>query len=202
MAGGNDTSEHGLIEAAIGGSQHAWDAIVDRFAPHVWGVVLKHGLDRDRAASVHQATWEDLADRLPTIDPYRLRHWLTETASEKAARAKETIMHCVRAERRSHARVAAALPLTIAPPYDDRIFSGETVNVSLGGLYGHVAMELPRTRVGVLIGITTDDSVIVTKASLISATASRPGAIAVRVAFDDLHGARREALRRRLRACA
>jgi hypothetical protein len=71
---------------AVAGSQEAWDAIVDRFAPAVWSIARRRHLSRPRAAEVCQLTWMRLLDHLPSIRVEELLGWLETTADRECSR--------------------------------------------------------------------------------------------------------------------
>jgi hypothetical protein len=195
-----------LVVAAVNGGQDSWDAIVERFAQEVWDVIRAHGLDPDVAAGVHRAVWLELADRLHDLgDPSRLREWLTRTASVKSYCALGPAWpgrhhEPLRFKRRRHARVRAALPLTLSVPGDNRLFTGESVNVSLGGLYGWAGIPILSTTSRLLVGIDSGDAVILTDASVVGVRSVRGASAGVHTRFHGLSGTRREALTRLLRA--
>src|SRR5213080_2918328 len=70
----------GLVRAAAGGDQAAWDALVDRFASLVWSVARAHRLSAADAADVSQTTWLRLAEHIDRLrDPERVAGWLATT---------------------------------------------------------------------------------------------------------------------------
>jgi DNA-directed RNA polymerase specialized sigma24 family protein len=74
-----------LADAAAG-SQEAWDAIVDRFAPAVWSIARRRHLSRPRAAEVCDLTWMRLLDHLPSMRAEDLAGWLETTAERECVR--------------------------------------------------------------------------------------------------------------------
>lgn len=76
-----------LVERARAGDQSAWSALVSRFAPLVYSVAYRHGLDHATAADVSQTTWLRLAEHLDRIrQPERLAGWLSTTARNESIR--------------------------------------------------------------------------------------------------------------------
>jgi len=75
-----------LTNAAAGGSEEAWNAIVDRFAPEVWSIARRRHLSRSRSAEVCHLTWIRLVDHLPSIPPGGLLDWLQATAERECSR--------------------------------------------------------------------------------------------------------------------
>ncbi len=84
-----NTHEHmqELLEAAAGGSQDAWDAIVQQFGGLVWSVIRSFRLDPATAADVSQTTWLRLVENLSRIrKPEALAGWLATTAKRECFR--------------------------------------------------------------------------------------------------------------------
>jgi RNA polymerase sigma factor (sigma-70 family) len=76
-----------VVRAAAGGDDHAWEALVDRFAGLVWGVARSHGLSEADAADVSQSTWLRLAEHANAIrQPERIAGWLATTARNESVR--------------------------------------------------------------------------------------------------------------------
>lgn len=76
-----------LINAANGGDEEAWGAIVDRFAGLIWATARAHRLASAEAADVAQTTWLRLVENLDRInDPERLGAWLATTARRECLR--------------------------------------------------------------------------------------------------------------------
>jgi len=70
-----------LVDRARAGDQAAWDAIVERYAPLVWGVCRRFGLAGADAEDVGACVWLRLVERLQTIrEPAALPGWLATTA--------------------------------------------------------------------------------------------------------------------------
>lgn len=76
-----------LVEDAAGGSQDAWNALVDRFASTVWAIARGHRLNPSDAADVFQTTWLRLVEHLDKIQqPDRVGAWLATTARHESLR--------------------------------------------------------------------------------------------------------------------
>jgi RNA polymerase sigma factor (sigma-70 family) len=76
-----------LVERAAGGSQDAWNALVDRFASTVWAIARGHRLNPSDAADVFQTTWLRLVEHLDKIEhPERIGAWLATTARHESLR--------------------------------------------------------------------------------------------------------------------
>ncbi|HWB71197.1 MAG TPA: sigma-70 family RNA polymerase sigma factor [Egibacteraceae bacterium] len=77
-----------LLQAAAGGDQRAWDAVVERFKGLLWAVARAHRLADADAADVVQITWLRLVEHLPRIrEPAAVGAWLATTARREALRA-------------------------------------------------------------------------------------------------------------------
>ena len=83
MGGPGELTE--LVARASHGEAAAWNAIVDRFAPLLWGVARGHRLRQEDAADVVQNKWLKLLDHLDSIkQPEALAGWLSTTAQHEA----------------------------------------------------------------------------------------------------------------------
>ena len=81
------TDTERLVRAAAGGSQDAWNALVERFAPRVWAVARAHRLSPADAADVSQTTWLRLVEHLPRLSaPDSVGAWLVTTARRECLR--------------------------------------------------------------------------------------------------------------------
>lgn len=76
-----------LVAAARRGDQSAWDALVDRYAPLVWGIARGHGLNSVAAADVAQTTWLRFVENLAVVAAEDLGRWLAECARLESAQA-------------------------------------------------------------------------------------------------------------------
>ena len=81
----------GLVTRAIRGDQHAWDALVERYAPLVWSICRRYRLDRADAEDVAQTVWLRLVDQLDRLrDPDALPGWLVTTTRRECPQALDT----------------------------------------------------------------------------------------------------------------
>ena len=123
-----------LLASAAAGDEHAWNGLVERYAPLVASVIRAHRLDRADAADVNQTVWLRLVEHLGAIrEPAALAGWLAtttrrecyrvvrmsrpvstfdpyaEAADPRADRADSLDDHVLRVERRDTLRAAFAL---------------------------------------------------------------------------------------------
>jgi RNA polymerase sigma factor (sigma-70 family) len=76
-----------LLAAAAGGSQSAWNIIVDRHLPLVFSVIRRYRLNNDDAHDVSQTVWLRLVEHLDTIrEPSALPGWIVTTTAREALR--------------------------------------------------------------------------------------------------------------------
>ncbi len=76
-----------LVARARDGDKHAWDAIVDRYAPLIWSICRRYRLDRADADDVGQSVWLRLVDQLAFIrEPAALPGWLATTTRRECGR--------------------------------------------------------------------------------------------------------------------
>ena len=76
-----------LVERAVAGDERAWAAIVERFAPLVWSICRRFGLNHHDLDDVAQAVWLRLLDHLATIrTPDALPGWLATTTRRECLR--------------------------------------------------------------------------------------------------------------------
>jgi len=83
----HDQRVAGLVAEAREGNQHAWDALVERYAPLIWSICRKYRLGRADAEDVGQAVWLHLVDHLDQIrEPAALPGWLATTTRRECGR--------------------------------------------------------------------------------------------------------------------
>jgi RNA polymerase sigma factor (sigma-70 family) len=76
-----------LVIRASGGDRQAWDELVDRYAPLIWGICRRYQLRDAYAADVGQAVWLHLAGHLDSRrDPAGLAGWLATTTRRECGR--------------------------------------------------------------------------------------------------------------------
>jgi len=75
-----------LLIRAAGGDRTAWDRLVRRLSPMLWGIAREYGLPAADAAGVVQIAWLRLAERLTQVrDPDRVASWLAVTCRRESA---------------------------------------------------------------------------------------------------------------------
>jgi RNA polymerase sigma factor (sigma-70 family) len=93
----DDPSDTDLVTRAANGDEHAWDALVERYAPLVWCICRRHRLGDADADDVGQSVWLQLTAQLDKVrDPAALAGWLAITTRRECSRV-------LRAARRSPA---------------------------------------------------------------------------------------------------
>jgi len=93
-----------LVTRARNGDKHAWDEIVERYAPLIWSICRQYRLDDADAEDVAQMVWLHLVDHLDDLrDPAAMPGWLATT----------TRRQCIRTRR-----LAARLPQATGPLID------------------------------------------------------------------------------------
>jgi RNA polymerase sigma factor (sigma-70 family) len=104
-----DATVPALVAAAARGESSAWNSLVDRFAPLVWSICIRHRLSRPDAADVSQNVWLHLAEKLDTIrEPAALAGWLATT----------TRRECLALMRRRDREVLSAMETDLADDGD------------------------------------------------------------------------------------
>jgi RNA polymerase sigma factor (sigma-70 family) len=69
-----------LVAAALDGDATAWNHLVDRFAPLVWGICRGYRLSEADAGDVCQTVWLRMVERLASIrQPEALAGWIVTT---------------------------------------------------------------------------------------------------------------------------
>jgi len=87
----DDPGVVGLVIAARDGDQEAWDRIVERFAPLVWGICVRLGLNRADIDDVGQTVWLKLFEHVQSIrEPAALPGWLASTTRNECLHVLRT----------------------------------------------------------------------------------------------------------------
>ena len=89
-----------LVTRARHGDQHAWDTLVERYAPLVWSICRRYRLSRADTDDVGQTVWLLLVTHLDQLrDPAALPGWIATTTGRECAKAR-------RATQPAHTAVA------------------------------------------------------------------------------------------------
>jgi RNA polymerase sigma factor (sigma-70 family) len=84
----DDPSVVSLVARAASGEQAAWDQIVERYAPLVWAICLRHQLDRARIDDIGQSVWLLLVENIGRLrEPAALPGWIATTTRRECLRA-------------------------------------------------------------------------------------------------------------------
>jgi RNA polymerase sigma factor (sigma-70 family) len=98
-----------LVARAATGDQSAWNEIVERYAPLVWSICLRYGLDREDIDDVGQSVWLLLVEKLGSLrEPAALPGWLVTTTQHE----------CLRVIRATQRHAHAELPPEDQMPSD------------------------------------------------------------------------------------
>jgi RNA polymerase sigma factor (sigma-70 family) len=83
----DDPSVVALVARAADGDQRAWDEIVERYAPLVYGVCTRYRLSRHDIEDVGQTVWLLLVEHLGQLrEPAALPGWLATTTGRECLR--------------------------------------------------------------------------------------------------------------------
>src|SRR5215469_14818060 len=78
-----------LVTRARNGDKHAWDEIVERYAPLIWSICRQYRLADADAEDVAQMVWLHLVDHLDDLrDPAALPGWLATTTRRQCIRVR------------------------------------------------------------------------------------------------------------------
>ena len=84
----DDPTVVSLVVRAANGDQAAWDEIVERYAPLVWAICLRHELDRQSIDDIGQSVWLLLVENISRLrEPAALPGWLATTTRRECLRA-------------------------------------------------------------------------------------------------------------------
>jgi RNA polymerase sigma factor (sigma-70 family) len=88
----SDDSSVGALVARVGeGDQEAWNEIIERYAPLVWSICLRHQLSRPDIDDVGQSVWLLLVENIGKLrDPAALPGWLATTTKRECLRILRT----------------------------------------------------------------------------------------------------------------
>lgn len=113
-----DTQAADLETRARNGDTQAWDALVERYAPLVWSICLRHRLGDGDAAGVGQVVWLQLVDQLGAVRDLGLAGWLAATTQRECSKVRR----------------AARGPQVLEPAVDAEHIPGRQVGLAGQGL--------------------------------------------------------------------
>jgi RNA polymerase sigma factor (sigma-70 family) len=83
----DDSAVSVLVARARDGDQHAWNELVERYAPLVWSICNRYRLSRPDTDDVGQTVWLLLVEQLGNIrQPAALPGWLATTTQRECLR--------------------------------------------------------------------------------------------------------------------
>ena len=83
----DDPAVIALVARARDGDQHAWNELVDRYAPLVWSICTRYQLSRPDIDDVAQTVWLLLVEQLGNLrQPAALPGWLVTTTQRECLR--------------------------------------------------------------------------------------------------------------------
>jgi RNA polymerase sigma factor (sigma-70 family) len=131
----DDPTVVSLVARATNGDQAAWDEIVERYAPLVWAICIRHQLDRQSIDDIGQSVWLLLVENISRLrEPAALPGWLATT----------TRRECLRALRASgRLRMEVPTPFEEQPPDDSVAIEQEIVEAELHAALRAAFAELP-----------------------------------------------------------
>ena len=108
-----------LVARAAGQDQDAWNEIVERYSPMVWGICTRYRLSSQDIEDVNQNVWLRLVEHLGKLrEPAALPGWLATTTSRECLRV-------LRAARRYDRFSTAPDELPDDPMIEDEIIAAE-----------------------------------------------------------------------------
>jgi RNA polymerase sigma factor (sigma-70 family) len=125
-----------LVVRARDGDQHAWNAIVDRYAPLVWFICKRYHLSRADVDDVGQTVWLLLVEQLGNLrQPAALPGWLATTTQRECLRVIRA------ASKYGHSELPEAGQASRDQPAE--IIEQEIIAAELGAAVRAAFTELP-----------------------------------------------------------
>jgi RNA polymerase sigma factor (sigma-70 family) len=113
-----------LVRRARGGEQRAWDEIVERFAPLVWAICMRHRLSAADADDVGQSLWLCLLEHLTSLrEPAALPGWIATATKRECLRVHGDRRRQLPVDFEARGDVVGADPT--AAPIDDDLLAEE-----------------------------------------------------------------------------
>ena len=83
----DDQAVAALVARAAGQDQDAWNELVERYSPMVWGICTRYRLSSQDIEDVNQNVWLRLVEQLGNLrEPAALPGWLATTTSRECLR--------------------------------------------------------------------------------------------------------------------
>jgi RNA polymerase sigma factor (sigma-70 family) len=143
----DDPAVIALVARAQDGDQHAWDAIVDRYAPLVWSICNRYRLSRPDIDDVGQTVWLLLVEQIGNLrQPAALPGWLATTTQRECFRV-------LRAARR-YDSFGSPVDSQMSQEEAGTVIEQEVIAAELNGALRAAFTELPprcRTLLSMLI---------------------------------------------------
>lgn len=131
----DDPTVVSLVARAADGDQAAWDAIIERYAPLVWAICVRHQLDRQTIDDIGQSVWLLLVENMSRLrEPAALPGWLATTTRRECLRALR--------ERRRHG-VEVPTPADELPPDESAAIEQDIIEAELHAALRAAFAELP-----------------------------------------------------------
>ena len=125
-----------LVARARDGDQHAWNDIVDRYAPLVWSICNRYRLSRPDIDDVAQTVWLLLVEQLGKLrQPAALPGWLATTTQHECLRI-------LRAARR-YDSFGSSVDSQMSPDQPAAMIEQEVIAAELNAALRAAFAELP-----------------------------------------------------------
>jgi len=145
----DDPAVISLVARARDGDQHAWNEIVDRYAPLVWSICNRYQLNRNDIDDVGQTVWLLLVEQLGKLRvPAALPGWLATTTHRECLRL-------LRAARRYDSSRSPADDL-MSPDETSLMIEQEVIAAELNAALRAAFAELPSRCQQLLSMLLTD----------------------------------------------
>ena len=132
----DDPTVIALVARVGDGDQEAWDELIERYAPLVWSICVRHQLSRPDIDDVGQSVWLLLVEQIGNLrEPAALPGWLATT----------TRRECLRVLRAARRHDHAGLPPEDQMPPDtpDSMIEQEIIRAERDAALRAAFAELP-----------------------------------------------------------
>lgn len=124
-----------LVTRAREGDQHAWNEIVDRYAPLVWSICNRYRLSRQDIDDIGQTVWLLLVEQLGSIrQSAALPGWLATTTHRECIRATREARRYAYSQSLDETPVP---PQQAAPTVEEEIIAAE-LSAALRAAFAHL----------------------------------------------------------------